>query len=136
MRKWLLDTNVLLAALINPGILPEDAKALLQDRRNTIYFSAASIWEIAIKHSLVREDFDFEPQDIHQLAIETGFTELPVESMHCYPLGQMVWHHRDPFDRLLVAQARSIPAFILTTDSVLRHYSSELIKVVHFKARS
>nr|VFJ74690.1 MAG: PIN domain nuclease, a component of toxin-antitoxin system (PIN domain) [Candidatus Kentron sp. FW] len=136
VRKWLLDTNVLLAALINPEILSEDTKALLQDRGNTIYFSAASIWEIAIKYSLGREDFDFEPQDIHQLAIETGFMELPVESMHCYPLARMVWHHRDTFDRLLVAQAQSIPAFILTTDSVLRRYSSELIKVVHFKARS
>jgi len=104
--KWLLDTNVLLTALIDPKMLPEDTETLLQDRKNTIYFSAASIWEIAIKYSLGHKSFDFKPQDIHRLATETGFTELPIESMHCYPLTQMVWHHRDPFDRLLVAAGK------------------------------
>jgi len=128
--KWLLDTNVLLISLITPGKLPTDIKALLQDRRNTIYFSAVSIWEIAIKRSLGRDDFDFEPQDIHRLAIDTGFTELPVESLHCYPVGRMAWHHRDPFDRLLVAQAQSLPVFMLTTDAILQRYS-ELVRVIH-----
>nr|VFJ45346.1 MAG: PIN domain nuclease, a component of toxin-antitoxin system (PIN domain) [Candidatus Kentron sp. DK]VFJ61849.1 MAG: PIN domain nuclease, a component of toxin-antitoxin system (PIN domain) [Candidatus Kentron sp. DK] len=129
-EKWLLDTNVLLIALISPGRLPADARALLQNRRNTVYFSAVSIWEIAIKRSLGRDDFDFEPQDIHRLAIETGFTELPVKSRDCYPIARMAWHHRDPFDRLLVAQAQSLPAFLLTTDTILQRYS-ELVHVVH-----
>lgn len=128
-REWLLDTNVLLMALINPDVLPMSIRALLQDRGESIYFSVASIWEVAIKYSLGREDFDFEPQDIRQLAIQTGFTELPVESIHCYPLAHMDWHHRDPFDRLLVAQAKSIPAFLLTTDGTLQRYS-ELVRVI------
>lgn len=128
-QKWLLDTNVLLAALIKPEVLSTATQTLLQDPASIVYFSAASLWEIAIKHSLDRDDFDFLPEDIHQLALQTGFTELPVASSHSYAVARMPWHHRDPFDRLLVAQAQSLPAYLLTTDSVLEQYS-ELVKRV------
>ena len=131
-QKWLLDTNVLLAALIKPEVLPTDTQKLLQDPTSTVYFSAASLWEIAIKHSLARDDFDFLPEDIHQLALQTGFTELPIASSHSYAIARMPWHHRDPFDRLLVAQAQSIPAYLLTTDAVLEQYS-ELVKRIAVK---
>jgi len=101
----LMDTSVLLAALIQPERLPETVQTLLQDCGNRIYFSAVSLWEIAIKRSLNRSDFDFRSEDIEQLARETGFSELPLHSAHCHAVGDMPWHHRDPFDRLLVAQA-------------------------------
>ena len=127
--KYLLDTNVLLTALIKPGALSPEICALLQDPQTRIYFSAASIWEIAIKCSLGREDFNFLPEDIHALALETGFNELPIESSHCYGLVTMPWHHRDPFDRLLIAQAQALPAYLLTTDAALEEYS-ELVKRV------
>jgi PIN domain nuclease of toxin-antitoxin system len=130
---WLLDTNILLAALIKPELLPTDTQALLQDPASLVYFSAASLWEIAIKHSLGRDDFDFLPQDIHQLALQTGFTELPVAASHSYAVANMAWHHRDPFDRLLIAQALSLPAYLLTTDGVLEAYS-ELVKKVALRA--
>lgn len=129
---YLLDTNVLLAALLAPERLPQEVAAGLSDASNTVYFSAASIWEVAIKRSLKRENFDFSPQDIHRLALDTGFAELMVGGAHCYPLADMPWHHRDPFDRLLVAQAQSLPAYLLTTDGVLSQYS-EL--VVHLTLR-
>lgn len=132
-QKWLLDTNVLLAALIRPELLPVDTQTLLQDPASTIYFSAASVWEIAIKRSLGRDDFDFMPEDIHQLALQTGFTELPIAANHSYAIARMVWHHRDPFDRLLVAQAQAIPAYLLTTDSALERYT-ELVKRVVLKS--
>ncbi len=128
-QKWLLDTNVLLMALIKPEALPPETQSLLQDPKTMIYFSAASLWEIAIKRSLGRDDFNFLPEDIHQLALQTGFAELPVMASHSYPIVQMPWHHRDPFDRLLVAQAQSLPAYLLTTDSVLEQYS-ELVKKI------
>jgi len=132
-RVYLLDTNVLLAALLAPERLPPEVVAGLTDASNTVYFSAASIWEVAIKRSLNRADFDFSPEDIHRLALDTGFTELPMKGTDCYPVASLPWHHRDPFDRLLVAQAQSLPAYLLTTDGVLNQYS-EL--VVHLALKS
>jgi PIN domain nuclease of toxin-antitoxin system len=131
-QKYLLDTNILLAALITPDILPMEIQAQLQDPKNSILFSAASIWEIAIKRSLGRNDFNFQPEDIQSLALETGFTELPIQSNHCHRLVEMPWHHRDPFDRLLVSQTQSIPAYLLTSDALLANYS-ELVRVVTIK---
>lgn len=129
---YLLDTNVLLATLLAPERLPQEVVAGVSDSSNTVYFSSASIWEIAIKRSLNRADFDFSPEDIHRLAQDTGFTELTVKGEDCYRLVNMPWHHRDPFDRLLIAQAQSLPAYLLTTDGVLSQYS-EL--VVHLTLR-
>ncbi len=129
---YLLDTNVLLAALLAPERLPPEVVEGLSDSSNTVYFSTASIWEIAIKRSLDRADFDFSPQDIHRLALDTCFTELMIKGEDCYPVASLPWHHRDPFDRLLIAQAQSMPAYLLTTDGVLKRYS-EL--VVHLTLR-
>lgn len=129
---YLLDANVLLAALLAPEQLPQEVAAGLSDPSNTVYFSAASIWEVAIKRSLNRADFDFSPQDIHRLALETGFDELMVKGEDCYPVVDFPWHHRDPFDRLLVAQAQSLPAHLLTTDRVLKQYS-ELVVLLTLK---
>lgn len=130
--QYLLDTNILLTALIAPQTLPKDIQSQLRDPTNTILFSAASIWEIAIKYSLGRSSFDFKPEDIQQLALETGFTELRIASGHCLYVASLPWHHRDPFDRLLIAQAHSIPAYLLTTDELLSSYS-ELVRVVKLK---
>jgi len=127
---YLLDTNVLLAALLAPERLPPEVAAGLTDASNMVYFSVASIWEVAIKRSLNRANFDFSPEDIHRLALATGFTELLVRGEDCYPLVNLPWHHRDPFDRLLVAQAQSLPAYLLTTDSVLRQYSELAVHLI------
>jgi PIN domain nuclease of toxin-antitoxin system len=127
--QFLLDTNILLAALIAPDTLPTDVQSQLCDPANSILFSAASIWEIAIKCSLGREDFNFRPEEIQQLAVETGFTELPVMSNHCHHITDLPWHHRDPFDRLLVSQSKAMPAYLLTTDELLARYS-DLVRVV------
>jgi PIN domain nuclease of toxin-antitoxin system len=126
---WLLDTNILLAATIAPERLPPETADLLRDSRNPVYFSAASIWEIAVKHALNRQDFDFLPEDIHRLALDTGFAELPIHADHCYPVARLPWHHRDPFDRLLIAQAQTLPARLLTADSALPAYS-DLVTLV------
>ena len=130
--RFLLDTNILLAALIAPDTLPAEVQAQLSAPAHTVYFSAANIWEIAIKYSLGRESFNFRPEDIQQLALETGFTELPIESAHCHRVADLPWHHRDPFDRFLVSQAQSIPAHLLTTDGLLAKYS-DLVQVIALK---
>lgn len=132
MEKVLLDTNILLVAVIKPDALPIDIQQQLTDPTCTVFFSPVSIWEIAIKRSLSKESFDFEPEDIYELALETGFTELLVASRHCFSLTRMAWHHRDPFDRLLVSQAQSIPAYLFTTDGVLEKYS-ELVKKISLR---
>jgi PIN domain nuclease of toxin-antitoxin system len=132
-HAYLLDTNVLLATLLAPERLPQEVIAGLTDPSNTVYFSSASIWEVAIKRSLARNDFDFSPEDIHRLALDTGFSELMVKGEDCYPLVNLPWHHRDPFDRLLIAQAQSLPAYLLTTDGLLRQYSD---LVVHLTLKS
>ena len=127
-RTLLLDTNILLCALIAPERLSADIQTQLSDAENIVYFSAASIWEIAIKSSLNKSNFDFLPQDIHRLAIETGFSELAVQAPHTFAVANMAWHHRDPFDRLLIAQTLSLPAYLLTNDSVLTQYT-ELVQL-------
>ena len=131
-RTFLLDTNVLLCALIAPERLSAESQAQLVGAENTVYFSAASIWEIGIKRSLGKTDFDFLPEDIYRLAIETGFTHLPIDARHTYAVAEMKWHHRDPFDRLLIAQAVSLPAYFMTGDSALVPYS-ELVLVASLK---
>ena len=132
-RTFLVDTNVLLCALIAPERLSADTQAQLVDAENMVYFSAASVWEIAIKRSMGKANFDFLPDDIYRLAIETGFTQLAIDARHTYAVANMAWHHRDPFDRLLIAQAVSLPAYFMTGDSALAPYS-ELVLVVPLKA--
>ena len=132
-QTYLLDTNILLCALIAPQRLNNDVKALLCNAENTIYFSAASIWEIAIKSSLNKTDFNFSAENIHKLALETGFTELAIQSVQTFVLANMAWHHRDPFDRLLIAQALALPAYLLTSDAQLKLYT-ELVKLVELEA--
>lgn len=130
--SYLLDTSILLSATIAPERLPDDVADLLRDPRNEILFSAASLWEVGIKRSLNRDGFDFFPEDIHRLALATGFTELPVLSEHSYAIARQPWHHRDPFDRLLVAQAQALPARLLTSDAILQRYS-ELVHLVRLR---
>ncbi len=127
VHVYLLDTNILLAALLAPERLSQQIAENLADPDNTVYFSSASIWEVAIKRSLNRAYFEFNPDDIHRLAIDTGFTELPVTGGQCYALVDFPWYHRDPFDRLLISQALSLPAYLLTTDGVLSQYSDLVV---------
>ena len=131
-RTILLDTNILLCALIAPERLITVIQTQLSEAENTVYFSAVSIWEIAIKSSLNKTDFDFLPQDIHRLAIETGFSELAVQAPHTFAVANLAWHHRDPFDRLLIAQTLSLPAYLLTSNSALAQYS-ELVQLTTLK---
>ncbi|WP_137718424.1 type II toxin-antitoxin system VapC family toxin [Methylobacillus flagellatus] len=131
-QTYLLDTNVLLCALISPERLSLEIQQGLIDSQNVIYFSAASIWEIAIKASLNKANFDFSAADIQHLAIETGFTELAVHASHTLALSTLPWHHRDPFDRLLISQAMALPAYLLTSDVLLGQYS-ELVKITTIK---
>jgi PIN domain nuclease of toxin-antitoxin system len=127
--RLLLDTHLLLWALAEPERLDATTCAALEDPDNEVLFSAASLWEIAIKAKLGRPDFIFVPQQILQAALETGFAELPVRSAAAVLVADLPLHHRDPFDRLLVAQAISEPVRLYTADPLLPPYS-ELVTLV------
>lgn len=125
----LLDTHVLLWTLDDPERLPQEVVAQIESPETTVYFSAASIWEIAIKTAQGKIDFQYSPAEIAQVAKETGFVELPVSSAHGAKVARLPLHHRDPFDRLLIAQTLLMPAQLLTADSALVPYS-ELVRLI------
>ena len=127
--RLLLDTHVLLWALGDPGRLTADVRATLEDPENEVFFSAASIWEIAIKARLGRADFDTDAGEVARNARTTGFVELPVFSGAAERVSVLPLHHRDPFDRLLVAQAMAGPLRLYTADPVLAVYS-ELVTLI------
>lgn len=125
----LLDTHILLWALGSPQRLPDDMVAQLESPETTVYFSAASIWEIAIKTALGKIDFHYSPEDIAQAARDSSFVEIPISAAHSAKVAHLPLHHRDPFDRLLIAQALLLPAQLITTNAALAPYS-ELVRLI------
>lgn len=121
--RLLLDTHILLWALGTPDKLDGSTKALLMDPASEVLFSAASIWEIAIKFRLGRRDFGVSPGTITRTARNTGFTELPVRAKAAERVATLPLYHRDPFDRLLIAQAIDADAQFFTSDPELVPYS-------------
>jgi PIN domain nuclease of toxin-antitoxin system len=121
--RILLDTHVLLWALVTPQRLADDTRTLIETVSTDVLFSAASIHEIAIKASLGRTDFAFSAPEIVDAARSAGFVELPILASAAARVARLTWHHRDPFDRLLVAQALDEPARLFTADRSLVPYS-------------
>ena len=124
--RLLLDTHVLLWSVAASRRLPPDARDLLVDPRNTILYSAASVWEIAIKRALGRKDFRVDVAQLLQAAGDTGFIELPVTSAHAARVATLPDLHRDPFDRLLIAQILTESAVLITNDAQLGPYSGQV----------
>lgn len=127
--RLLLDTHLLLWALGAPEKLDAETRDLVEDPVNEVLFSAVSIWEIAIKASLGRSDFMVRPEAVVQAARAIGFAELPVLADVAAQVVDLPLHHRDPFDRLLVAQAMSGPVRLYTADPLLPPYT-ELVRFV------
>lgn len=127
--KLLLDTQLLLWAAGQPERLSKAARKLLNDPRNELIFSAASLWEVAIKSALGREDFQVEPRLLRRGLLDNGYVELPVTSQHAVSIDGLPPLHKDPFDRLLLSQALSEGITLLTTDSSLAQYPGPVRKV-------
>ena len=127
--KLLLDTQLLLWAAGQPERLSAPARKQLNDPKNELLFSAASLWEIAIKNSLGREDFRVEPRLLRRGLLDNGYTELPITSQHAVNIDGLPPRHKDPFDRLLLAQAFTEGITLLTTDSQLAKYRGPVRKV-------
>lgn len=129
MMRILVDTHILLWVQGQPRRLPPGARALLEDPSNTFLFSVASIWEIAIKTQMRKPGFSVRAGLVATTARSDGFVELPITSDAAALVADLPLHHKDPFDRLLIAQAMSLPARLLTVDARLKPYS-ELVTVV------
>lgn len=122
----LLDTHVLLWAAGQPDRLSAPARALLEDKMQTLMFSAASLWEIAIKHGLGRADFQVDPRLLRRGLRERDYVELPVTSAHAVAAGGLPPIHKDPFDRILIAQATVEGILLLTADPLLARYPAPI----------
>ncbi len=127
--KLLLDTHLLLWAAGQPEKLSAAARKLLNDPRNELLFSAASLWEIAIKATLGREDFRVEPRLLRRGLLDNGYVELPITSLHTVNIDSLPPLHEDPFDRLLLAQALSEGVTLLTSDAQLARYPGPVRKL-------
>ncbi|MCL2075339.1 MAG: type II toxin-antitoxin system VapC family toxin [Betaproteobacteria bacterium] len=124
--KLLLDTRLLLWALGEPHNLPRPARALIEDTGNELLFSAASLWEIAVKQGLGREDFRADARIIRRSLIDNGYIELPVTGIHSVAVTGLPPLHKDPFDRLLVAQSLSEGITLLTVDPLVAQYGDSI----------
>ena len=127
--KLLLDTQILLWAAGQPERLSAAARKLLNNRRNELLFSAASLWEIAIKNTLGREDFRVEPRLLRRGLLDNGYAELPVTSQHAVSIDVLPPLHKDPFDRMLLAQATCEGITLVTGDAQLARYPGPVRKV-------
>lgn len=124
--KVLLDTHLLLWAAGQPGRLPAKARNLINNPENELLFSPASLWEVAIKRGLGRKDFQVDSRLLRRGLLDNGYTELPIVSDHVVAIESLPLIHKDPFDRILVAQATVEGITLLTTDSVVGQYPGPL----------
>jgi PIN domain nuclease of toxin-antitoxin system len=124
--KLLLDTHLLLWAAGEPRRLSKPARRLIDNPDNQLLFSAASLWEVAIKRRLDREDFKVDARLLRRGLLDNGYTELPIISDHVVATESLPLLHRDPFDRILVAQATVEGVTLLTIDSLVSQYAGPI----------
>jgi len=127
--KLLLDTHLLLWAAGEPERLSTSAQALINDAGNELLFSAASLWEIAIKRGLGRRDFQADARLLRRGLLDNGYSELPIVSEHVVATEDLPPIHKDPFDRVLVAQATVEGIALLTTDPLVAQYPGPIRRV-------
>jgi PIN domain nuclease of toxin-antitoxin system len=125
----LLDTHVALWAITDSPKLQKKARELIESPRSTVWISAATVWEIAIKHGLGRGDMPVSGQRALRYFQESGYRFLPVEPEHVAAVEDLSEHHADPFDRILVAQALVEPMRLMTHDPLVARYSDTIIKI-------
>ena len=130
--KYLLDTHILFWSMNDEEKLPEDVLALINDQRNEIYFSSASVWEIVIKHRKNPQIMPVSGRDFLNACLESGFTPLPIDNSHVLTVDTLRRKageppHSDPFDRLLIAQAKTEAMKLITHDSLLTGYAEKCV---------
>lgn len=125
--RLLLDTHILLWAASAPHKLPKKIRNLIEDQSNDLYFSAASLWEIVIKNQLGRDDFVVDPRVFRTALMDHGYKEIAINSEHVLFVHDLPALHKDPFDRILVAQASIEGMGLLTVDQAVIGYGGTVI---------
>lgn len=126
--KLLLDTHLLLWSAAEPSKIPKKVRSLILGNENDLFFSAASIWEIAIKSQLGRVDFDVDPHLLRRGLIDNGYLELTINVEHALAVLALPPLHKNPFDRMLVAQATVEGFVLLTSDEQVAAYPGPIRK--------
>lgn len=126
--KLLLDTHLLLWAAAEPSKVPKKFRSLILENDNELFFSAVSIWEIAIKSQLGRADFEIDPHVLRRGLIDNGYLELTISGEHALAVLALAPLHKDPFDRMLVAQATVEGFVLLTSDEQVAAYPGPIRK--------
>jgi len=127
--KLLLDTHLLLWAAGVPRRLPAAARKLINEPGNELLYSAASLWEIAIKRALGRADFRVDPRLLRRGLLENGYAELGITGAHAIAVDNLPLLHKDPFDRILIAQSIAESVTLLTADPQVAQYSGSIRRV-------
>jgi len=127
--KFLLDTHVLLWAAGEPARLSAAARRLINGAESELLFSAASLWEVAIKRGLGRKDFQVDARLLRRGLLDNGYVELPILSEHVVAVDALPPIHKDPFDRLLVAQATVEGITLVTVDPLVAQYPGPIRKL-------
>ena len=127
--RVLLDTHLLVWASTGSEKLPPEARDLIEDPANEILFSAISIWEVAVKFALKRPDFEIDPRMLHRGLLAAGYVELPLTAQHAETVLSLPPIHRDPADRILIAQATAERIPLLTVDATIARYPGPIRKV-------
>jgi PIN domain nuclease of toxin-antitoxin system len=127
--KLLADTHIILWAAIAPEKLSRAAATALKDESNQLFFSATSIWEVAIKSALNKKDFNTDARLLYRGLLDAGYIELPVTSEHAVAVSSLPSLHKDPFDRILIAQATVEGITLLTSDRQVAKYPGPIRKV-------
>lgn len=128
--KLLVDTHLLIWAANDDPSLSDHARELIEDPNNMLYFSVQSIWEIVIKSSLGRPDFKLDARIFRTNLLDAGYEELSIEAHHALEILQLPPIHRDPFDRMLIAQAIAEGIVLLTHDDLVRQYDFAPVRYV------
>ena len=133
--RILLDTHILLWALENNPKLPERAYQLISDETNELFFSTASVWEITIKHLAKPDKMLISGEDLAHLCEQAGYNALPILNQHVFQLNTLkrpenAPPHHDPFDRMMIAQAKAEKIIFMTHDALLPDYSENCILYV------
>ena len=133
--KYLLDTHIILWALMNRSELSESARNIINDAQNQLYYSTVSLWEVSIKHRLHPESIPCSSAELLRYLDASILRNLPVHNHHILALEHLhrsedAPRHKDPFDRLLLAQAVAEDAIFLTHDRMFSYYDSVQIKIV------
>ena len=127
--RLLLDTHVLIWVAAEPDRISNEVLRIIESRDTELVFSAASVWEVAIKRRLGREDFDADPRLLRRGLLENCYTELAITGAHAAAIDSLPPIHKDPFDRILIAQALAESLMLLTADPVVARYPGPIMRV-------